>query len=161
MLCALFWPAHALAHGLNAGYDGLPAGMTAGVAIACAVTCGVAWAHTRNALFAAGMIFAGHVCQGLGLLAWGVAIIGAIDNLARPFLMKGGTRLHPPVIFLAVIGGVTAFGVVGLLVGPLAAALFLTALRIYDRDYRARLLADVTPAGSSRGRDDSAAGAPR
>lgn len=58
LLCAFFWPAHALAHGLNAGYEGLPAGLTAGVAIACAVTCGVAWAHTRNALFAAGMIFA-------------------------------------------------------------------------------------------------------
>ncbi|OAE50343.1 two-component sensor histidine kinase [Achromobacter xylosoxidans] len=58
LLCALFWPAYALAYGLNAGYDSLQSGLTAGVAIACAMACAVAWAHSRNAVYAAGMIFA-------------------------------------------------------------------------------------------------------
>lgn len=63
LLCACFWPAYALAYGLNAdgghaGYENLHSGLTAGVAIACAIVCGVAWAHTRNALYAAGMAFA-------------------------------------------------------------------------------------------------------
>lgn len=58
LLYALFWPGHALAQDLNADYDNLQAGLTAGIAIACALACGVAWAHTRNALYAAGMAFA-------------------------------------------------------------------------------------------------------
>lgn len=58
LLCALFWPGHALAYGLNADYVSLQSGLTAGVAIACTLACGVAWAHTRNALYAAGMAFA-------------------------------------------------------------------------------------------------------
>ena len=58
LLCALFWPGHALAQEINADYDNLQAGLTAGIAIACALACGVAWAHTRNALYAAGVAFA-------------------------------------------------------------------------------------------------------
>jgi len=73
LLCAFLWPAYAFANGLNAdglnagalnadalnaGYDNLQTSLTAGVAIACAMVCGVAWAHTRNALYAAGMAFA-------------------------------------------------------------------------------------------------------
>ncbi len=58
LLCALFWPAYALAYGLNAGDDSLQSGLTAGVAIACAMACAVAWAHSRNAVYSAGMIFA-------------------------------------------------------------------------------------------------------
>lgn len=58
LLCALFWPEYTLAHGLNADFDNLHAGLTAGVAIACASACAVAWAHTRNGLYAAGIAFA-------------------------------------------------------------------------------------------------------
>lgn len=62
LLCALLWPAYALAYGLNDGLnvgdDNLQSGVTAGVAIACAMACGVAWAHTRRALYAAGVAFA-------------------------------------------------------------------------------------------------------
>ena len=63
----------------------------------------------------------------------------AVGRIAERGGKFGRMRLHPLVVFLALIGGVTAFGVVGLLIGPLAAALFLAGVRIYDRDYRARL----------------------
>ncbi|MBI4510521.1 MAG: AI-2E family transporter [Deltaproteobacteria bacterium] len=78
--------------------------------------------------------------RGVGVIAWGLLVTGTIDNFIRPMLMKGRMRLHPLVVFLAVLGGVAAFGMVGIFVGPLAAALFLAALRIYDRDYRAKIL---------------------
>jgi predicted PurR-regulated permease PerM len=79
------------------------------------------------------------VGAGVGVMVWNMVLTGSVDNLVRPLFMRGRMRLHPLVVFLALIGGVTAFGVVGLLIGPLAAALFLAGVRIYDRDYRARL----------------------
>ncbi|WP_313619412.1 HAMP domain-containing sensor histidine kinase [Achromobacter sp.] len=54
----LFWPWPALAYGLHADSENLQSGLTAGLAIACALACGVAWAHTRNAMYAAGVAFA-------------------------------------------------------------------------------------------------------
>jgi predicted PurR-regulated permease PerM len=42
------------------------------------------------------------------------------------------------VVFFALIGGIAAFGMIGLVIGPLAVALFLALLRIYERDYMAR-----------------------
>ncbi|MEN4919758.1 HAMP domain-containing sensor histidine kinase [Achromobacter spanius] len=57
LLCALLWPGYAMAYAQIGGHDTLP-GLTAGVAIACAMACGLAWAHTRNAMYAAGLAFA-------------------------------------------------------------------------------------------------------
>jgi predicted PurR-regulated permease PerM len=50
-------------------------------------------------------------------------------------VMKGDVELHGGVLFFALIGGLAAFGITGLLLGPLAIALFLALLRIYRRDY--------------------------
>ena len=47
------------------------------------------------------------------------------------------------VVFFSLIGGLSAFGTVGLLLGPLVVALFLALLRIYDRDYRPRTKRNV------------------
>lgn len=79
--------------------------------------------------------------RGLGIGLWGMLVTGTIDNLFRPLLMRGRMHVHPLLVFLSIVGGILAFGIVGLLVGPLAATLFLAALRIYDRDYRGKLWA--------------------
>ena len=69
------------------------------------------------------------------LAVWGVAVVGLVDNVAKPFLMKGDVEMHGAVVFFALIGGIAAFGMVGLLVGPLAVAMLLAILRMYRRDY--------------------------
>jgi len=60
-----------------------------------------------------------------------------VDNLVKPVLMRAGMQMRGVIVFFALIGGVAAFGPVGLLLGPLAVALFLALLRIYERDFRA------------------------
>ncbi|KRC82927.1 histidine kinase [Achromobacter sp. Root83] len=57
LFCVLFWPGYAMAYGLNGDYENIQSGLTAGVAIACGLACGIAWAHTRNTMYAAGLAF--------------------------------------------------------------------------------------------------------
>jgi len=64
----------------------------------------------------------------LFLLFWTTLVTGLIDNLVRPLLVRGGTKLHGAVIFFSLIGGALAFGPIGILVGPLAFALFLSVV---------------------------------
>jgi predicted PurR-regulated permease PerM len=69
-------------------------------------------------------------CNAQGLL---------IDNFLTPRLVGGRMRMHNLVTFLALIGGITTFGMGGLVYGPLLAALVLTLLDLYERVYRQRL----------------------
>lgn len=69
------------------------------------------------------------ITAGIVLLAI-AAFTGVIDNILRPFLMKGEGELHPFVAFLAVIGGVIGLGLPGLFIGPLVAALLIHCLPI-------------------------------
>ncbi len=69
------------------------------------------------------------------LMVWGVLVVGLVDNIVKPLLVKRGMQLHGGIVFFALIGGLAAFGTVGLLVGPLVVAFFLALIRIYERDY--------------------------
>ena len=100
-------------------------------------------------LFAAGILFVtGHAYAALFLAAWGVVVVGLVDNLVKPLLIKGGMEMHSAVIFFALIGGLAAFGSIGLLLGPLVVAAFLTMTRIYRRDFRGRPSARPPATGS-------------
>ncbi len=59
------------------------------------------------------------------LAGWMVVIVGLIDNLVRPLLMRGRSNLQGSLVFFSLMGGVLAFGAMGLVVGPLALAFFL------------------------------------
>jgi predicted PurR-regulated permease PerM len=86
-------------------------------------------------LTAAILLAIGHPV-GAGFLAgWGLLVVGLSDNVVKPWLMSGDVGIDGVVILFALLGGVAAFGAVGLLLGPLAVALFLAVLRIYRRDY--------------------------
>lgn len=88
-------------------------------------------------LFAAAILFiTGHGYAALFLALWGVLVVGLVDNLVKPLLIKIGMEMHSAVVFFALLGGLGAFGSIGLLVGPLVVALFLSLVRIYRRDYR-------------------------
>jgi predicted PurR-regulated permease PerM len=86
-------------------------------------------------LFAALILLAiGHPYMAVFLAAWGLVVVGLIDNVVKPYLIKGELEMGGAVVFFALIGGIGAFGMVGLLIGPLAVATFLTLLRMYRRD---------------------------
>jgi len=77
----------------------------------------------------------GHPYMGLFLAIWAAVVVGLIDNIVKPFLIKGDLEMGGAVVFFALIGGIGAFGMVGLLIGPLSVAAFLTLLRMYRRDF--------------------------
>jgi len=81
------------------------------------------------------LLVTGHPYMAIFLAVWGVLVVGLVDNIVKPYLIKGDVEMSGAVVFFALVGGIGAFGMVGLLIGPLAVALFLAILRIYRRDY--------------------------
>ena len=84
------------------------------------------------------LILQGRVAAGVFMIAWGVLVVGTVDNVLRPILTKGGLRMHPLLVFLSIFGGLGAFGFAGVLLGPLFAALFFAAVRIYAAEFPPR-----------------------
>jgi predicted PurR-regulated permease PerM len=79
----------------------------------------------------------GHGGWAIFLLAWTTFVSGLVDNVVRPLLVHGKTDLHGALIFFSLVGGILAFGPMGVVVGPLALALFLSATTILGQE-RAR-----------------------
>ncbi|NRD57789.1 AI-2E family transporter [Corallococcus exiguus] len=102
-------------------------------------------------LFAAGLMFlSGHPWAALFLAIWGVVVVGLVDNVVKPLLARKGMNQHGAIVFFALLGGLAAFGAVGLLLGPLIVAFFLSVVRIYERDYgrpNGRMGDPATPGG--------------
>jgi len=66
----------------------------------------------------------GSVWEGLVLVAWGVLVIGLIDNLLRPILVGKDTRMPDYVVMITTLGGMAVFGIHGFVLGPVIAAMF-------------------------------------
>lgn len=77
----------------------------------------------------------GNVTPAFILLAWGLVVVGAVDNFLRPFLIDDDADLHPLFVILGVIGGIGVFGVVGLFLGPVIFGVAKTLLEIYIEKY--------------------------
>ena len=88
-------------------------------------------------LAAAGLlVLMGHPYMALFLAIWAMAVVGLVDNIVKPYLIKAGMQMRGGVVFFALLGGIGAFGPLGLLIGPLVVALLLALIRIYDRDFK-------------------------
>jgi predicted PurR-regulated permease PerM len=72
------------------------------------------------------MLALGHPWAGLFVALWGLLVVGLIDNVVKPLLIKGGVQIDAAVLFFSLLGGLAMFGATGLIVGPLAVALFVT-----------------------------------
>lgn len=73
----------------------------------------------------------GHLDAAVGLTVWAVLVVGLVDNFLRPHLVSRGTGLHPLVMLFAILGGITLFGPIGLLIGPIVMALMLALVHIW------------------------------
>lgn len=67
----------------------------------------------------------------VGFLIWSVLAVGLIDNLLGPKLVERGLKVHPFLILLSILGGITFFGPIGLVLGPLVLSLFVALIEIY------------------------------
>jgi predicted PurR-regulated permease PerM len=81
------------------------------------------------------LLATGKTLAGVFLIVWGAAVVSLSDNVARPYLLKGGMELHGGVVFFALIGGLAVFGGIGLLVGPLVLTFLVAALNLYRREF--------------------------
>ncbi len=77
------------------------------------------------------LMMTGDVAMGAGLIVWGVAAVSSIDNVIRPIFISGKARLSVLVVAVGGLGGLVAFGVIGVVVGPLLLALSLALFDIY------------------------------
>jgi predicted PurR-regulated permease PerM len=68
----------------------------------------------------------------LFLIAWGVVVVSSADNVIRPLFISGRAQISTLPVFLGLIGGLSAFGAIGLVVGPVLVALTLALLRFAD-----------------------------
>jgi len=76
-------------------------------------------------------LVAGDTWQGFALIAYGMLVIGLVDNLLRPILVGRDTRMPDYVVMITTLGGIAALGVNGLVVGPVIAAMFIAILHLY------------------------------
>lgn len=78
------------------------------------------------------MYFIGEIGPALGLIVWGVLAVGLIDNFLSPQLIGTGMKLHPLLVLLSVLGGLSFFGAIGIFLGPLSLSLLFAFLSIYS-----------------------------
>jgi predicted PurR-regulated permease PerM len=86
-------------------------------------------------------IVMGNTFQGVSIIVICVAVVSTIDNLLRPRLVGTEAKLHDLLIFFSTLGGISVFGVLGFIVGPAIAALFVTVLEIYALEFKHQLSA--------------------
>lgn len=73
----------------------------------------------------------GAFTQGIVLVAYGIFVIGLVDNLLRPILVGKDTKLPDYVVLISTLGGMSVFGINGFVIGPLIAALFIAAWDLF------------------------------
>lgn len=76
------------------------------------------------------LALSGHWLKAFLLVVWGALVIGMVDNFLRPKMVGGRTRLHELLIFFSVLGGLQVFGVLGLVLGPVVAAVTLALVDV-------------------------------
>ena len=78
----------------------------------------------------------GQVWQGFGLVAFGVFVIGLIDNVLRPILVGKDTQMPDYVVLISTVGGLALIGINGFVIGPLIAAMFISAWQLLASERR-------------------------
>jgi predicted PurR-regulated permease PerM len=91
-----------------------------------AVGAGIVWGPV-----AAYFLLSGSIWQGVVLAAFGVFVIGLVDNVLRPILVGKDTRMPDYLILISTLGGLAVFGLNGFVIGPLIAALFMSSWGIF------------------------------
>src|SRR5918999_1814649 len=95
------------------------------------------------------LIITGEIWRGVGLALFSGLVIGSVDNLLRPMLVGRDTQMHELMIFFSTLGGLMMFGVMGFIVGPILAALFVTVWEMFAVAFR-RSIVEPADAGGPR-----------
>jgi len=121
--------------GVAFGIAGLPNALfwsvvTIAVAILPVVGSGLVWGPAALVL-----ILQGRPVAGVLLVIWGAVVVGSVDTLLRPLIYRRFSTIHPLITLIGAIGGVSQFGLLGLLIGPLALSYLFELVRMYREEY--------------------------
>ncbi len=83
------------------------------------------------------LVLDGRLGAAVGLALWGVVVVGGVDYVIRPVVFKRWAEIHPIVTLVGALAGVPYFGILGLLIGPLALSYFFELIRMYREEYLA------------------------
>jgi predicted PurR-regulated permease PerM len=100
------------------------------------------------------LLISGHWWKGVILLGWGAGVVGQVDSLVRPYVIGQHAKMHTLLVFFALLGGVRAFGVVGLFVGPVVLSFTLVVLemlREVNLDYPGTSQPETVKPGAGNG----------
>jgi predicted PurR-regulated permease PerM len=94
------------------------------------------------------LALSGHLVKGIVLALIGLLVLGNVDNVVRPLLLSGKSKLNTLVLIISLMGGVSAFGFIGIVLGPLVAVLLTAIIESYASrsDDELLLAATATPA---------------
>jgi predicted PurR-regulated permease PerM len=62
-----------------------------------------------------------------------MVVVGLVDNLIGPYLISRGNKLHPFIVLISVLGGISLTGPIGFIIGPVIVTLFMVLLEIYNQ----------------------------
>src|SRR5437773_6716059 len=121
--------------GLGFALAGIPNALFWGVvtmvfAILPVVGSGLVWAPAALALY-----FDHRYGAAIGLAVWGAIVVGNVDYVIRPMVFRRWANIHPLVTLIGALAGVPYFGILGLLIGPLALSYFFELIRMYREEY--------------------------
>jgi predicted PurR-regulated permease PerM len=88
------------------------------------------------AIMIPGVIFlflTGSTTAALGLIVWTAVTVIVVDNIIGPYLMSRGNNLHPFIMLTSVLGGISTFGPIGFIIGPVIVTLFIVLLEVYNQ----------------------------
>jgi predicted PurR-regulated permease PerM len=78
-------------------------------------------------------LLTGAIFKGVVLVAFGVLVIGLVDNLLRPILVGKDTKMADYVVLISTLGGMALFGLNGFVIGPVVAAMFIAVWDIFSK----------------------------
>jgi predicted PurR-regulated permease PerM len=77
----------------------------------------------------------GRYWMAFGLALWGAVVVGNVDNVIRPMVFRRWAQIHPFITIIGAFAGIQYFGLLGLLIGPLAISYFFELIRMYKEEY--------------------------
>jgi predicted PurR-regulated permease PerM len=84
---------------------------------------------------AASLALQGRYGWAIALVVWGILVVGNVDNVIRPYVFRRWARIHPFITVIGAFAGINWFGLLGLLIGPLAISYFFELIRMYRAEY--------------------------
>jgi predicted PurR-regulated permease PerM len=87
----------------------------------------------------------GEYVKAVILVAAGAMVIGMVDNVLRPILLSGRAQMNGLLVFISILGGIAAFGLLGVVLGPILVALATALVEFYTMEEASPFLPIESP----------------